>query len=177
MAKYVAKKSNTDEIEKKLNEIKEFSSATIDEFRDTIWALNKEQIHLQDLELKINSFIQKAKSMVSGIIFNVDFSSKRDLELDSEQGITAFRIVQESVNNAIKHSDAKHIYIKCFDKSDATIVLSIADDGRGIDLENIQRKNGLLHMESRVKKIGVEYVLETEPGKGTQISLRFLHTI
>jgi signal transduction histidine kinase/tetratricopeptide (TPR) repeat protein len=173
MAKYAAKKQKIEEVETKLGEIKDFSATTIDEFRDTIWALNKEQINLEDLELKITSFIQKAKSMVSGIQFSLDFSSNQDLEFDSEKGIRVFRIIQESVNNAVKHSKAKNIEIKCYDTEEGKIVLSTSDNGEGIDLENLERKNGLIHMETRAKKIGAEFKLETKLNEGTTISLYF----
>lgn len=173
MAKYAAKKQNAEEIENKLSEIKDFSAATIDEFRDTIWALNKEQINLKDLELKVNSFIQKAKSMVSGIQFKVEFSSKQDIEFDSEKGIRAFRIIQESVNNAIKHSGAENICIYCFDNDEGDIVLKISDDGKGIDMGKLERKNGLIHMETRAVKIGAKYHLNTKLNEGTSISLVF----
>ena len=173
MAKYTAKKQNAAELESKLSEIKDFSATTIDEFRDTIWALNKEYINLKDLELKVNSFIQKAKSMVSGIHFNVEFSSKQDVEFDSEKGIRVFRIIQESVNNSIKHSEAKNISIRCFDNEEEKIVLSTSDDGKGIDLDNLERKNGLIHMETRAKKVGAEYHLKTKLKEGTTVSLIF----
>lgn len=173
MAKYTAKKHKADEIETKLNEIKEFSAVTIDEFRDTIWALNKEQISLKDLELKINSFIQKAKKMVSEIQFSVEFTSKQDIEFDSEKGIRAFRIVQESVNNAIKHSNARNISLACFDSENAKIVLNISDDGNGFDINKLERKNGLIHMEERAKKIGAVYSLKSVENQGTSISLEF----
>jgi len=171
MAKYTAKKQSAEELERKLSEIKDFSATTIDEFRDTIWALNKEQINLRDLELKINSFIQKAKSMVSGIHFKVDFNSKQDIELDSEKGIRVFRIIQESVNNAIKHSEAKNIIIECFDDENGNIVIKTTDDGRGIDLDKLERKNGLIHMETRAKKIGAAFNLQTKINIGTSISI------
>lgn len=173
MAKYTAKKQKADEVETKLNEIKEFSAVTIDEFRDTIWALNKEQINLKDLELKINSFIQKAKKMVKGIHFNVEFTSKQDVEFDSEKGIRVFRIVQESVNNAIKHSNAKNISLTCFDSEKGQIVLNIADDGNGFDINSLERKNGLIHMEDRAKKIGAVYSLQSVKNQGTTISMKF----
>jgi len=175
MAKYAAKKQNATEIESKLSEIKDFSAATIDEFRDTIWALNKEYINLKDLELKISSFIQKAKNMVSGIHFSVDFTSENDIELDSEKGIRAFRIVQESVNNAIKHSKAQNITIQCFDDENGYVVLKTTDDGIGIDLEKLNRKNGLIHMETRAEKIGADFRLQTKSNMGTSISIIFNH--
>lgn len=173
MVKYTAKKQNAKELEDKLSEIKDFSATTIDEFRDTIWALNKEQINLKDLELKINSFIQKAKSMVRGIQFTVDFSSEQDVEFDSEKGIRVFRVIQESVNNAIKHSGAKNINISCFDNDLGKIVLATSDDGKGMEIEKLDRKNGLIHMETRAKKIGADFKLDTDLNAGTTISLIF----
>lgn len=170
MAQYVAQKEDVNVLRKKLNEIKEFSASTIAEFRDTIWALNKENITLKDLELKLTSFISKAKSLVPNISFQLEFLAKQELVLDSEKGIKVFRIMQESVNNAIKHSEADKINLSFIDLEEA-IMIKIEDDGKGMDIDELERKNGLAHMEVRAEKVGGSLKIRSELNKGTQICL------
>ncbi len=169
LANYGSNKQDIKYVSNKLNEIRNFSASTIEEFRDTIWALSKESISLSDLELKVSSFISKAKSLIPNIKFETQFKSKQNLDMDSEKGINIFRIIQESVNNAIKHSDAGKITITITDKDNA-IVIMINDDGKGFDMEQLERKNGLRTMEERAKKAGAEFKIITKE-KGTQISV------
>lgn len=98
---------------------------------------------------------------------------KVDLSLDkltrplSKEVETAFyRIVQEALNNAAKHSGAKNISIDLTEQH-AQVVLTIIDDGRGCILDT-ERKNsfGLLGMSERARIVGAEISLESRPNKG-----------
>lgn len=170
MAKYTAKKKSMEDVQEKLSEIKSFSAATIDEFRDTIWALNKENIGLEDLKLKLTTFINKAKEMVPGVHFEINFAAKQELSLDSEKGIKVFRIIQESINNAIKHSQAENIIISMKDDG-SKVLLEVKDDGVGMDISLLERKNGLVHMEARAKEIGADFKLLTNLEEGTVVKI------
>lgn len=171
MANYSAKKNDMNLMSAKIKDIRDFSAATIDEFRDTIWALNKESINREDLEIKVSSFLAKAKSMVSTIKFEAQFKAKQDLKLDSEKGIRVFRVIQESVNNAIKHSGAQNIYVQISDMDDF-IIIKIIDDGQGMEMENLDRKSGLRNMEERAKRVGADFKIISEINKGTEVCLK-----
>lgn len=171
MANYSIKKNDLNLVSQKIQEIRNFSASTIEEFRDTIWALNKECICRNDLELKVSSFLSKAKSMVGTIHFDTQFLAKQEINLDSEKGIKAFRIIQESVNNAIKHSEAQNITVSFFDEEEK-LVVQIIDDGKGMEMDHLERKNGLNHMKIRANKIGADFEISSQLGKGTQIQLK-----
>jgi len=171
MANYNAKNNDVDVMSKKINEIRDFSAATIEEFRDTIWALNKESISLNDLETKVTSFISKAKSMISTIQFEAHFRAIQQLKMDSGKGIKVFRIIQESVNNAIKHSSAQKIDV-LFDDEDEFIRIRIIDNGLGMDINNLDRKSGLRNMEERAKQVGATFKIVSQKNKGTEICLK-----
>lgn len=98
---------------------------------------------------------------------------KVDLSLDkltrplSKEVETAFyRIVQEALNNAAKHSGAKNISIDLTEQH-SQVVLTIIDDGKGCILDT-ERKNsfGLLGMSERARIVGAEISLESRPNKG-----------
>lgn len=85
-----------------------------------------------------------------------------------------YRLFQESLNNVVKHSDAKTIYISAILKEDC-LVLSIHDDGCGFDAEAVStytgktRGMGLQAMAERVKLLNGQLEINSSPGKGTSI--------
>lgn len=96
-------------------------------------------------------------------------------ELDAEKKLLAFRIVQEAINNAIKHGKAKKIDITLAYQP-GSLRIEIADNGSGFDAANAAGSKGLgLHnMHVRAKMLG-GLNITSEKGKGTSISLN-IHT-
>lgn len=92
--------------------------------------------------------------------------------------ITSYRVIQEALNNIARHAGALRVEITLEAQPDA-LKLRIQDDGRGFDLEAMRRRVqagsslGLLGMEERVQLAGGQFTLESEPGRGTTIEIRF----
>lgn len=88
---------------------------------------------------------------------------KRGVSCDKHSASHLFRIAQEAVNNAIRHGHAEHITIQ-LDHDDEQLVLSVKDDGNGLDENaNYQPGRGLSNMNHRAHLIGA--VLELKPNK------------
>lgn len=87
---------------------------------------------------------------------------------------TLFNIVQESVNNAIKHAQAEHIWIR-IKKQAHEVTIVIQDDGKGFDLQAVkasydQRGSfGLLSLEERARLVGGTAELLSAVGAGTTV--------
>jgi signal transduction histidine kinase len=88
-----------------------------------------------------------------------------------------FRVVQEAINNIAKHSGARNVHLS-FDCYDGVVQIDVADDGIGFDLNEVaratdrQRGLGLVGMQERVGLLGGKTSLVSDPGHGTQISIR-----
>ncbi len=82
--------------------------------------------------------------------------------------IVIFRIIQESINNIIKHAKAKIAQLKLNYQQDHLLV-SITDDGEGFDQTKLPQTGhaGLRNMENRVKLLGGTMQIESQPGKGS----------
>ncbi len=91
-------------------------------------------------------------------------------DLSDEQKTGIFRIVQEALNNALKHAEAKSVRIALSCPKNSDILLSVADDGRGFTPREHQGL-GLIGMQERVEKLRGKFRVESEPGKGTLISV------
>src|SRR6218665_3711048 len=120
-------------LDSKLQSISNFTKSTILELRDTIWAMNNNQITFEDLRARILNFIDKAKEAKENINFYFEIDNKLDqVTLSSIAGMNIYRMIQESVNNAIKYSEASEIAINGTIE-DENIRITIRDDGQGFD--------------------------------------------
>lgn len=84
---------------------------------------------------------------------------------------TGYRIVQEALSNAARHSGAESVQIT-LDYEDETLTISISDDGRGIDPQKITSGMGLLGMQDLAELAGGSLTIDSSPGLGTLILCR-----
>lgn len=99
-----------------------------------------------------------------------------NIELTKNEMVIIFRIIQEALNNIIKHSQATEAKIICEQKADS-FHIQIKDNGKGFDVENIydikksQFMSGLKNMHLRTQIIGGNLSIQSAPNKGTNIDL------
>ena len=101
---------------------------------------------------------------------------EEDLHLDKTKQNHVFRIFQEAINNAAKHSECGKIHIG-LSKISGNIELTVEDNGSGFSLEEKHTKNasgiGLKTMSERARLLGGQLAIKSNPGKGTIIELQF----
>jgi len=91
--------------------------------------------------------------------------------LSSSLQIYLFRITQEAINNVIKHASAKNVLVT-LSYSQNSVYLSIADDGKGFDVNQVNvYGNGMMNIMERVKSFKGECKFHSELEKGTQIEI------
>jgi signal transduction histidine kinase len=84
-----------------------------------------------------------------------------------------FRIAQEAIHNALRHSRAGRIEVRLFEDGD-TVELSVSDDGVGFDPAAASlraRRLGLTSMEERARELGGRLSISSSPGAGTSVRL------
>jgi PAS domain S-box-containing protein len=94
-------------------------------------------------------------------------------KLSSIIGLAFLRILQEAMQNVVKHSRAKSITV-ALTSSDRELSLEISDDGIGFDLESAKLAAGLglISMRERIHLIGGQFEIWSNPGRGTRIRAR-----
>lgn len=97
-------------------------------------------------------------------------------KLGENININVFRIVQESINNVIKHADAKHIDVNLHANAHGDLELTIRDDGKGMEIAHVDQTNhfGLLGMRERVQGLHGQFNVVSSLAKkagGTTISI------
>jgi signal transduction histidine kinase len=90
--------------------------------------------------------------------------------------LTIFAIVQEAVNNAIKHANASNCWIEIRQFGDR-LLATVRDDGNGFDVKQLQDEYenrgswGLLNMAERAQLIDAKLNISSQPSRGTLVSL------
>ena len=93
---------------------------------------------------------------------------RADARLAPDLETALYRIVQEALTNASKHGSAKRAVVEISER-DATVQLSVRDDGNGFDPEAKTDGFGLLGMRERVELLGGKLRLDSAPGSGTTV--------
>jgi signal transduction histidine kinase len=89
--------------------------------------------------------------------------------------LCVFRIVQEALRNAAKHSAASIAKVH-LGSDESGLLLTIADDGVGFDVEAVSRDGlGLVSMSERLEPLGGTLKIESRPGQGTRLEVRLPH--
>lgn len=159
-----------EKLDQKLTNISSFAKETILELRDTIWAMNHNEISYEDLEIRINNYIEKAKQSKDQISFSFSIEDVlKTKKLTSVEGMNIYRTIQEAINNSIKYANASIISVNVKEQ-DGQTKITISDNGSGFDTETTESGNGLQNMKKRIEEIGGKFVLSSSI-EGTKIEV------
>jgi signal transduction histidine kinase len=108
----------------------------------------------------------------TGITVEFAHEGLEDPRLPRERETAAFRIVQEALNNAARHSGAERVQVRVFRKGDRLSV-QVEDAGKGFDPDAVladPQTGGLIGMRERAVALGGELTIDAAAGKGTRLS-------
>jgi two-component system sensor histidine kinase UhpB len=101
-----------------------------------------------------------------------EFKAEGDFsDLGDDAQLVVYRVAQEALSNAGRHSGAGHIGVKLRRSEDGGVALEVSDDGRGFAFEESERGLGIGGMRERALLIGGELTIESRPGAGTTVRL------
>lgn len=95
-----------------------------------------------------------------------DFSS-----LDDDTQLVVYRVAQEALSNATRHSGAAHVAVTLRRRDVEGVELEVADDGRGFAFDESEGGLGIAGMRERALLIGAKLTIESRPGHGTTVRL------
>jgi signal transduction histidine kinase len=149
----------------------ELLGKAIADLRDLSRSLNSEKI----TDIGICSAIKHELGILEKVakIKTVFFCTDEEVSLDNEQTIIAFRMIQEILNNIMKHAKATLITANIAETGDFTTI-SIADNGKGFDIAKLNSTEtgiGLKSIQQRSKLINAQCNISSIPGSGTQIQI------
>ena len=165
----IINKKENDDI---FNQLKNNSQAIINQLNDTIWALNKEQVSLTAISDRFKVFIQKIQLNYPNIYISLNEEIHNDIMMLPANALHLFRIMQEAVNNALRHSNCKNLFIGILSNNNWQI--TIKDDGNGMSFVNNKglQGNGLKNIKLRAAEAGwnVDWIKAIPSGTEVVIS-------
>jgi signal transduction histidine kinase len=153
------------EIRQHLDSIKGLAEKTVSQVRDLALLLRPSMLDDLGLAPALNWHARET-SKRTGLHVAVSADEAID-DLPDEHRTCIYRLVQEAVNNAVRHANARRVEVAVRKEHDGVSV-TVRDDGAGFDTRFL-RGLGLLGMEERVRRLGGRLKISSEPGRGTQV--------
>jgi two-component system sensor histidine kinase UhpB len=101
-----------------------------------------------------------------------EFATEGDFtDLDDDTQLVVYRVAQEALSNATRHSGASHVAATLRRSPEDGVELEVADDGRGFAFDESEGGLGIAGMRERALLIGAKLTIESRPGHGTTVRL------
>jgi signal transduction histidine kinase len=168
---------------KELNYMLELADRATYQMRTMLFELRPLVLETQGLGAALQVFIDRRQKDITGETPRLTLKVETDnpggdiSRQDGKVEAAIFAIVQETVNNAIKHAQAQNIVVQLTETNTA-IYTVIRDDGQGFDVNGVmnnyeQRGSlGMINLKERTQLIGGELNIRSAPGQGTRITIQ-----
>ena len=157
------------DVQQSAEKISENARNIIGSLQETIWVLNNDANSLTDFYDRFKLYAKKVLQNFPEIEIRYNEQLNNDITLSPEEALNIFRIMQEALQNALKHAKPQHITVSV--SADKAVYISLKDDGKGFSIDNAQSGHGLFNMKLRAKEAG--YTLNINSGEnGTEVALQ-----
>ena len=167
---------DTKEATKELVKIEELAHRTTKEIRHMLFTLRPLILESQGLNAALQAMAEKMRETFSlNVIINVDDNILNEMEM-GKQGVI-FYIIEEATNNARKHANAPHIWVRLRPFETGIALLEIEDDGLGFDVAAVNKSYdkrgslGMVNLRERTELVNGLLNLDSAPGKGTRVQV------
>ena len=167
---------NVDEARNELVKIEELAHRTTKEIRHMLFTLRPLILESQGLNAALQAMAEKMRETFSqNVIINVDENMIQDMEM-GKQGVI-FYIIEEATNNARKHANAPHIWVRLRPFESGIALLEIEDDGLGFDVAAVNKSYdkrgslGMINLRERSELVNGLLDVDSSPGNGTRVKV------
>lgn len=163
----IQKTSSIDGVIGDMDSIAKTARNLVENMSDLVWALNADDTTLDYLIARLREYVYDFLEDCN-IDFRTNFPTEiPNIQIGKEVQHNIYLSFKEILNNTVKHSEATLINIEILVFSEKIEIL-ISDNGKGFEIEKVRKEgNGLKNIKSRMNRIGSEYLVESETGKGT----------
>jgi signal transduction histidine kinase len=155
-----------DAVERSLDQL----TSSITSLQGLITELRPAALDELGLEPALEALVRRTSARF-GLEVNASFelaSAGGRSRLSGEIESTAYRLVQEAINNVVKHAQAGRIQVKVIEAG-GSVHLTVRDDGNGFDPSSTDGGFGLIGMQERVELVGGRLSIESARGRGTVV--------
>jgi two-component system, NarL family, sensor kinase len=162
-----------DKLQEKISDSKKLISKAIQDLRDLSRSMNTDNIEA----IGLVQAIEYEMDMIRKTGFKTELNTEGSIiRLEPQKELILFRIIQEVLNNIIKHSEASAITAK-ISYLEKEIKIEVKDNGKGFDLTPLDKNEtsgfglGIRNMHNRAKLIGADFTMSSNIGEGTAVAL------
>jgi len=156
-----------------LDYLNDFARDAMIDLRETIWVLNKEEVFVRDFADKLKFYLGQQLHSAENISWEFRDRIQVNWKLSSSEVMHLFRVVQELVNNAIRHAKASRITIEFTSAANQQYQLEVQDNGCGFEIRDKRLGHyGLNNVSQRAKELTAELKIISEAELGTRIVLK-----
>lgn len=146
-----------------------FLQDCINEIRSLSKRLSAPTLGKISLEESVKDLIDSINA-TSKVKITREISGLNQEMLKQELHTGIYRILQEQLNNVIKHADASEVWVR-LERKENNIQLSVVDNGKGFCASKDKTGIGLMNMQTRAENLNGSFELESEPGRGCRVSV------
>ncbi len=156
--------------EESLQQIKDNLTEATMSLRDMIWVLDDSLDTVDELQTRLKQF-----ALPVATASNIEATIKADSEvtarkLSKEEKRNLFLICKEAINNSIKYSGATKITL-AIKPSGKKIQITVADNGKGFNLDEVKKGYGLKNMQYRAGQVGYRVLVNSKELQGTSVEI------
>ncbi len=157
-----------------LDKLSGLAKRTTYEVRTMLFELRPLVLETQGLKVTLEQYLERFRADSSRTKIVLEADEAEDVNLDTKTEGTLFNIIQEAINNALKHARAEHIWVR-LQRQGSTLVATVQDDGVGFDKTKVLRSYekrgsfGLLNIDERARLVGGTAEMDSVPGEGTTV--------
>ncbi len=144
---------------------------SISELRRIAHNLMPETLHHYGLKTALEDFCTQVSPIEQPVISLQFFGD--EIRYTKELELTMYRIIQELINNALKHAGANRINVQVFSEP-GRLYAQVTDNGKGFDITRVEKERkgkGLDNIRDRVTALNGKFELWSQPDQGTEISV------
>lgn len=141
--------------------------------RETLWVLKKTDLTAADIWIRIINFSKQINRHYPLVKINTDGAAPAMLHLNSAKALNIVFIIQEAINNSLRHSSANTIMVSSEFSTDKWKIC-VSDDGRGFNAAEVngrQESYGLNNMKERATAVALQLDIITQINSGTNVQL------
>lgn len=158
------------EVSERIDQVSQIINQSLQDLRSLSKTLTDDNINQKEIVTLIQEEVDNTNAFKK---CHVDFKHNfQQLDLGFVHKNVLLRITQEFIQNSIKHSQCRNIFISLNTSEKSLWELNIHDDGIGFDRSSITSNGiGLTNMKNRAEIIGAQFSLESEKNKGTTLNI------
>lgn len=160
-----------------LNRMEGSTQSVMESMNDIVWAIRSDQDRIHHVVQRMRAFLSEIAEARDWTFTFTEDPDISELELSMVQRRNLYLIFKEAVHNAVKYSGGSHLEV-ALTRERPGLLLRVRDDGRGFDPDAAEAAsslggNGLPNMRLRAGELDGTLVVDSAPGSGTTVTLRF----